>query len=110
MQTIQIKVEQQDRSIKKCTKEIDDNCQQIRDLNRQFQSGLTQRLDAIETQRVQSDKGNSRKIASIEDLFETQRKELFSRMTELEKHISQRFSNVNRAVTEIGGSLKLDTS
>jgi hypothetical protein len=72
--------------VKKNSKEIDDNCQQIRDLNRQFQNAICSRLDALESQKLSFEKQNMRKIESVEDLFETQRKELFSRMSELEKH------------------------
>jgi len=43
----------------------------------------------------------SRKISSIEDLFETQRRELFSRLTELEKTMTNKYSIVERAVLEI---------
>ena len=67
-------------------------------------------MDEIETKKMLTEKQNLRKIASVEDLFETQRKELFSRMSELEKHLSQRFTQCSRAIGEIGSSLKLDTS
>jgi hypothetical protein len=40
-------------------------------------------------------------VNSVEDLFETQRKELFSSMTELEKTLSKKYDNLGRALKEI---------
>ena len=43
----------------------------------------------------------ARKLVSIEDLFETQRRELFGRLTELDKNMTSKYSVVERAVLEI---------
>lgn len=48
-----------------------------------------------------------RKVNSIEDLFETQRKELFSTMSELDKVLSKRQENVCRAIKEITQELNI---
>jgi len=43
----------------------------------------------------------------VEDLFETQRKELFSSMSEVERVLGKRVENVARAIKEITGELKI---
>jgi antitoxin component HigA of HigAB toxin-antitoxin module len=48
-----------------------------------------------------------RKLTSIEDLFETQRKELFASMSELEKVMSKKQENIVRAIKEITQELNI---
>ncbi len=48
-----------------------------------------------------------RRIASVEDLFETQRKELFSSMSEVERVLGKRMESLARAIKEISGELKI---
>ena len=43
----------------------------------------------------------------MEDLFETQRKELFSSMSEMERVLGKRNENVARAVKEMCANLKI---
>jgi len=43
----------------------------------------------------------SEKLTSIEDLFETQRRELFSRIIEMEKTLTNKYSTMERAVVQI---------
>jgi len=43
----------------------------------------------------------SRKLTSIEDLFETQRRELFIRIIEMEKTLTNKYSTMERAVVQI---------
>jgi len=40
-------------------------------------------------------------VSSVEDLFETQRKELFSSMSDLEKILGKKSDNIARAIKEI---------
>ena len=74
---------------------------QVRDLNRQFQMQITSRIDQIESQKNQFQNLQARKITSIEDLFETQRRELFSKLTELEKSLTNKYGVLERALLEI---------
>ena len=48
-----------------------------------------------------------RRLSSVEDLLETQRKELFSSMSEVERVLGKRVENVARAIKEITGELKM---
>jgi hypothetical protein len=48
-----------------------------------------------------------RRVSSIEDLFETQRKELFSSITELERMLSKKAECLSKAVKEICGELNI---
>lgn len=50
----------------------------------------------------------NRKLGSVEDLFETQRKELFGRMSELEKVLSNKYINIARAVLDVAREVKMD--
>jgi len=50
----------------------------------------------------------NRKVGSVEDLFETQRKELFGRMSELEKVLSNKYINIARAVLDVAREVKMD--
>lgn len=50
----------------------------------------------------------NRKVGSVEDLFETQRKELFGRMSELEKVLSNKYINISRAVLDVAREVKMD--
>ena len=43
----------------------------------------------------------TRKLSSIEDLFETQRRELFGRLSEQDKNATNRFVVIERALVEI---------
>ena len=79
-------------------------------MNRQFQLQLSSRIDALESQKNQFQQLSTRKLSSIEDLFETQRKELFGRMSELDKSMTNKYTSVARAVTEIGKETKVDTT
>jgi len=47
----------------------------------------------------------TKRIASIEDLFETQRRELFSSLSELERVMQKKY---NRAIKEVCGELKIN--
>lgn len=54
----------------------------------------------------ENNKGNSesllhRKVSSVEDLFETQRKEIFASMSDLEKVLSKKYENITRAIKQI---------
>ena len=40
-------------------------------------------------------------MSSIEDLFETQRRELFSRLSEQDKNVQNKFAVVERAVVDL---------
>lgn len=62
---------------------------------------LVQRIDQIEAQKNQFQHLQARKLSSIEDLFETQRRELFSRLTEQDKNVQNKFAVVERAVVDI---------
>ena len=64
----------------------------------------------MESQKTQLQTLTTRKLSSIEDLFETQRKELFSRMSELEKSMSGKYAQVSRAMTEVAKETKVDVS
>lgn len=79
-------------------------------MNRQFQLQLSSRIDALESQKNQFQQLSTRKLSSIEDLFETQRKELFGRMSELEKAMTNKYTSVARATTEIAKEAKVDVS
>ena len=79
-------------------------------MNRQFQLQLSSRIDALESQKNQFQQLSTRKLSSIEDLFETQRKELFGRMSELEKAMTNKCTAVARAVTEIAKVTKVDAT
>jgi len=46
-------------------------------------------------------------VASVEDLFEVQRKELYSSMAEQEKHFNKKMDNVSRAIHELARELKV---
>ena len=43
-------------------------------------------------------------------MFETQRKELFGRMSELEKAMTSKYTSVARAATEIAKEAKVDVA
>ena len=62
----------------------------------------------MESQKGQYEQLCNRKITSVEDLFETQRKELFSKMTELEKGLNAKQTSLARAITEIAKEIKMD--
>ena len=47
----------------------------------------------------------TKRIASIEDLFETQRRELFSSVSELERVMQKKY---DRAIKEVCGELKIN--
>jgi hypothetical protein len=47
----------------------------------------------------------TKRIASIEDLFETQRRELFSSLSELERVMQKKY---DRAIKEVCGELKIN--
>ncbi len=47
----------------------------------------------------------TKRIASIEDLFETQRRELFSSLSELERIMQKKY---DRAIKEVCGELKIN--
>lgn len=55
-------------------------------------------MDCIETQKGSYEQVCNRKIASVEDLFETQRKELFGRIAEVEKGLTSQYAGLTRAV------------
>ena len=42
-----------------------------------------------------------RKLTSIEDLFDTQRRELFSKVSELDKNMGSKYATLERAVLEL---------
>lgn len=79
-------------------------------MNRQFQLQLSSRIDALESQKNQFQQLSTRKLSSVEDLFETQRKELFGRMSELDKSMGNKHTSLVRAITEIAKETKVDVS
>jgi hypothetical protein len=52
----------------------------------------------------------ARKLASIEDLFETQRKELFQRMSEMEKSQTSKYLGAQRNIALIASASNVDLS
>jgi len=48
-----------------------------------------------------------KRIASFEDLFETQRKELFSNLTQVEKEQGKRADTLSRAIHDMARELKV---
>ena len=44
----------------------------------------------------------------MEDLFETQRKELFIRVSELEKGLTNKYSSLARAIQDVAKEEKMD--
>lgn len=66
---------------------------------------INHKLELVETNK--QDSVLQRRISSVEDLFETQRKELFSSMSEVERVLGKRVENVARAIKEITGELKI---
>ena len=62
---------------------------------------MVARIDSIEGQKNQFQHLQARKLSSIEDLFDTQRRELLSRLSEQEKSLSGKLSVLERALVEL---------
>ena len=56
--------------------------------------------------RLESARGH--KFNSIQDLFETQRRELYLRMNELEKNMTSKFLKLQRKVIRIAEQVNVD--
>lgn len=68
---------------------------------------MNHKLELNEGSKSGADGALQRRLSSVEDLFETQRKELFSSMSEMERVLGKRNDNVARAVKEMCSNLKI---
>lgn len=64
-------------------------------------------MDLNEQAKVNFETIMQRKVHSVEDLFETQRKELYASMSDMEKILSKKTDNITRAFKEITSELNI---
>eukprot|EP00347_Sterkiella_histriomuscorum_P013441 403364695 len=106
-QTLQIKVDSFDKNIKKLRVDQETQIQSVKDSMKQSFQQLTQKLELTEQSKTSFESLLSRKLNSVEDLFETQRKELFASMSDLEKILTKKGDRVERAIREITQQLNI---
>lgn len=91
----------------KVKREQETNYSNVRDVLKQNWIQLNHKLELTESNKTGQEQLIQRRIASVEDLFETQRKELFSSMSEVERVLGKRLEHVTRAIKEMAGELKI---
>ena len=107
LQGLSYKHDSLEKTLLKLKREQETNYSNVRDVLKQNWTQLNHKLELTESNKTGQEQLIQRRIASVEDLFETQRKELFSSMSEVERVLGKRLENVTRAIKEMAGELKI---
>ena len=99
-----------EKSLTNVKRDLEQHYTHLKDLMKSQTTTWLQKLELAETSRKPL--GNldalQRRLESIEDLFETQRKELFSTVSECERALGKRQEQVVKALKEVCSELKVE--
>ena len=108
-----LKAELIEKGLSTVKREVESQYSHLREVIKQQIQAVSQKIELMDvSQKSGGNKGDlqalQRRLESIEDLFETQRKELFSTVTECDRAVNQRQEKIVKAIKEMCSEIKVE--